>query len=358
MDPQPYALWMDAVDTILAAGGRALLIGGVDTGKTTFCTLIANRAVETGKTLAVVDADIGQSEIGPPACVGWSLVDAPVHGLSELAPAGLQFVGSTAPRGSLLEHVTATRLALDSAAATKPHLTLIDTTGYIHGDAARRLKQAKMALLAPNHVVALQRKDECESLLAALRNRDHIWIHRLPVPPVVTRKSPAFRSQRRASRFARAFEGADMRYYSFETVSLTGTWLGGGASVAPHLLKFIANALRLRAFHAEDRDRHLGIITNGPPVGESGLALIQEQFRAQSITVTPAASLRHLLVGLADHNDRMLGLGLIEAVDFRRQELGILTSIRAHAAAKIIHFGLLRLDSSGKELGTIRPGDV
>jgi polynucleotide 5'-kinase involved in rRNA processing len=137
-----------------------------------------------------------------------------------------------------------------------------------------------------------------------------------------------------------------------------GTWLGGGAAVAPHLQKFMSNALRLRVFHAEERDRQLGIVTNGPPGGDSGLALIQEQFRAQSITVTPASSLRHLLVGLADHNARLLGLGLIEAIDFRRQEIGILTAIRAHAAVKLIHFGLLRVDATGKELGAIRPGDV
>lgn len=361
MDQQPYAAWMDAIDEILESGGRALLIGGVDTGKTTFCTLTANRAIEAGRKLVIVDADIGQSEIGPPACVGWSLVESPLRGLSDLTPGGLRFVGATAPRGNLLEHVTATRLALDAATmvdVSGPYLALIDTTGFIHGAAARRLKHAKLALLAPDHVIALQRGDECESLLAVLRNRDDVRVHRLPVPPVVTRKTPAFRAQRRAARFARAFESAEMRYYSFETVSLTGTWLGGGPAIAPHLLRFIANALRLRAFHAEERDRHLGIVTNGPAHGESGLALVQEQFRAQAITVTPASSLRHLLVGLSDHNDRMLGLGLIEAIDFRRQELGILTAIRAHAAVKIIHFGLLRLDPSGKELGTIRPGDV
>ncbi len=355
---EQYTEWLPAIERIAGDGGTAMLLGGVDTGKTTFCTLAVNAAIERGKRVAVVDADIGQSEIGPPACVGYGTAAEPIRNLAEVPASGHVFVGETAPRGNLLEHAAAVRLAADLLRSLQPDVTLIDTTGFIHGPGARRLKQAKMALLGPRHVVVLQRKDECESLLGMLRYREDIEVHRLPVPSVVVSKSPAFRAQRRASRFARAFEDAEMRYYAFENVALTGTWLNDAAPLAPHLLKFISNSLRVRVFHAEQRDRHLGIVTNAMPTGDSGLALVQEQFRAHAITITPASRLRHLLVGLCDGNNRMLGMGLIEAVDFRRTELGIFTPIRAHAGVRIIQFGLLRVESTGKELGTNRPGEV
>lgn len=357
-EPEPHAAWLPAIDRIVESGGVALIVGGVDTGKTTFCTLAVNTAVKRGRKISIVDSDIGQSEIGPPGCVGWGFPESPIRSLSDIQPAGLAFVGSTTPRGNLLEHVAATRAALDATVNTGSHVTLVDTTGFIHGSAARRVKHAKMAMLLPRHVVALQRKDECESLLGVLRYRNDVELHRLPVPPVVTRKSPHFRAQRRTSRFARCFIGSEIRYFAFENVVLTGTWLNAAPAVAPHLVRFIANSLRVRVYYAEERDRHLGIVTNAMPVGESGMAAIQEQFRTQAITVTPAANLRHLLVGLCDHNDRMLGLGLVEAIDLRRRDLGILTPIRAHAAVRIIHFGLLRVEATGKELGAIRPGEV
>jgi len=358
MENDPYPGWQPAIDHILEGGGRVLVIGGVDTGKTTFCVQLVNAAVDRGMSIAVVDADIGQSEIGPPGCVGWGVPDASVRSLSDISTSGLVFVGATAPRGNLLELATAVRRAVDAAAVSAPRVALIDTTGFIHGAGARRLKHAKLALLVPRHVVLLQRKDECESLVNVLRYRDDIEIHRLAVPEVITRKSSAFRAQRRTSRFARYFETAELRFFPFENVVFTGTWLNNGPPVAPHLLRFIANSLRLRAWHAEERDRHLGIVTNAMPSDDSGLASIQEQFRTQAITVTPAANLRHLLVGLADHDDRLLGLGLVEAIEFRKRELGVLTPIRAHAAVRIIHFGLLRVDASGRELGTVRIGDI
>ena len=358
MNLEEYSEWKPAIEQIVDSGGTIMVIGGVDAGKTTFCTLAVNAAVERARRVAVVDADIGQSEIGPPACVGWGTAESSIRTLSDIQPAGLSFVGATAPRDNLLEHVTATRTASDAVVAGQPDIMVVDTTGFIHGSAARRLKHAKMALLNPRHVVALQRRDECESLLDILRYRTGVTIHRLPVPPVVVSKSPAFRAQRRASRFARCFEGSEMRYYAFENVVLAGTWMNDAGPLAPHLLRFISNALRVRVFYAEERDRHLGIITNAMPVGDSGMALLQEQFRTNAITVTPASRLRHLLVGLCDESNRMLGLGLIEAVDFRRRELGVMTPIRAHAAVRILQLGLLRVEATGREVGMNRPGDV
>ena len=55
--------------TTLARPGRVFVLGGVDSGKTTFTTRLAQAGLDAGLQVAVVDADLGQSTYGPPGRV-------------------------------------------------------------------------------------------------------------------------------------------------------------------------------------------------------------------------------------------------------------------------------------------------
>ena len=333
-------------------------MGGTDVGKTTFTRLLANRLVEAGCPPAILDADLGQSEIGPPACVGIAFCDAPVLGLSDLKPLALAFVGSTSPPGYLLEHVAAMRRLADMAEG-RP--LIVDTSGYLRGAGARRLNQIAFDLLSPVHVVALQRRGELEPILAPMRRREGVTVHNVPIAAVIGKKPSAFRAQRRALRFGAYFQEAAPHTYAFDEIAMAGTWFGGGVPVAPHLLKFLNETLgaERKVYHAELCDRELGLMVNQPiPPQSPQLALALQEFRAQSVSVTVAPRLKHLLLGLESANGKLLGLGLLVALDFRRATLGVLTPVRAPAAAKIIHFGGLRLLPNGAEIGKISPGEL
>ncbi len=354
----PYAAWEPTVAAVLESDGPVLLIGGMDVGKTTFTRLLVNRLTASGRTVALLDGDPGQSEIGPPGCVGLARVEAPTAALSDLAPQALAFVGNTSPAAHLLEHAAGvSRLA---ALAGDGRL-IVDTCGYIQGGAARRMHQTEFDLLNPAHVIALQRKSELEPILAPMRRRSGCRIHAPPVPAAIARKTPAFRSQRRAMRFASYFEATTLHTYRFDDVALVGTWLGGGEPLPPHLLKFVNQAVwpPVRVFHAEMSDRVLGLMVSLPLERDvPGFGVVQEQLKAETIAVTVAPRLRHLLLGLEGANGKLLGLGLLEALDFRRRTLGVRTPIRAPDAACIVRFGTLRLTSDGKEIGSLRPGEL
>ena len=72
----PY--WDNLVEAIKAKQkelNRApvvLFIGDVDTGKTTLITYILNKLVKQGLKVGIIDADIGQSDVGPPTTIGYS----------------------------------------------------------------------------------------------------------------------------------------------------------------------------------------------------------------------------------------------------------------------------------------------
>ncbi len=347
--------WAGATAAIVEGGGTVLVVGDTDTGKTTFCRRLLNAALAAGRRVALVDADIGQSEVGPPACVGLALPRAPVEAASDLEAVALAFVGSNGPRGRMLEHSVATWSMASEAAAAGAELIVVDTTGYVRGPSAVRLKRAKLELLRPSHAVFLERREECAPIRRVAEAAGTVRVHRLPVAPEVARKSPSYRTQRRAARFARYFQEAEPRTYEMERVAMLETWLGQGAPVAPHLLKYMSDSLGTRVYYAEMQERHLGMVVATPP--QRGVDAVHEQLRPESITVTPVSLLRHLLLGLTD-GARLLGLGTLEAVDFRRRAITVVTPLRGWGAVRLIQFGILRVRPDGAEVGSIRPGDV
>jgi polynucleotide 5'-hydroxyl-kinase GRC3/NOL9 len=353
-----YPEWRETIELLAETGGKTLLVGATDAGKTTFCTLLVNAVLQRGERVAVVDADIGQSEIGPPGCVSLGVPDAPVASLSQIPAARIAFVGAISPHYHLLEHVVAVRQICDYAQAERSFLMLVDTTGMVRGAAARRLKQSKISLLQPDHIVAIQRKSECEPLLLPLRFTDSARIFRLPIASVIQKKPSILRMQRRAARFALYFQHAEIRRFNFDDVAMTGTWLNSGAPLPPPQRKTLIGLLGVHVFYAEMSDRHLGVVTNAVPANQDYFGLIQEQFRQQTMTLTPSSKLRHLLIGLADHNGRTIGLGTLESLDFQTRQIGIRTPLRAASAVKVLQFGFIRVKADGTEAGTNLPGEV
>ena len=58
------------IEDLTRRRGVIMLLGAADTGKTTFARHLMAAALVTGKRVAFVDADISESTVGPPTCVG------------------------------------------------------------------------------------------------------------------------------------------------------------------------------------------------------------------------------------------------------------------------------------------------
>ncbi|MDH3190301.1 MAG: Clp1/GlmU family protein, partial [Acidimicrobiia bacterium] len=112
--------------------GVAILMGGVDTGKTTLGKQAARMALADGRTVAYVDADVSNSSVGPPACVGLKLLETlgDLERLSE--PDHLHFVGTITASRLVLQQVVATAAVTDRA-RQMADLVIIDTTAVVSG---------------------------------------------------------------------------------------------------------------------------------------------------------------------------------------------------------------------------------
>lgn len=186
-----------------------LLVGDVDTGKTSLATFLANGLFARGFQTAVVDADLGQSEIGPPTTIGLGRVTRRLARLGDADVAGLSFVGSTSPEGHVGSTVSGTRQMADRGARLGCERIVVDTSGLVGGELGRVLKQRKIELLDPDLVICLERGEECESVLRPYAGRDRRpEILRLPVGGGARTRSAAERRRHREAALAAYFHGS------------------------------------------------------------------------------------------------------------------------------------------------------
>jgi polynucleotide 5'-hydroxyl-kinase GRC3/NOL9 len=153
--------------------------------------------------VAIVDADVGNSTIGPPACVGLKVL----RELSDLdhlgTPDRLHFVGTITPARLVLQQVVATAAMVDQARQVAD-LVILDTTAVVSGVAGETLKYHKAELCRPDKVIALQRGGEMEPVVGMLRRFLGLDVTVTPADPNVMPLSPDERAQKRTDAFAKA----------------------------------------------------------------------------------------------------------------------------------------------------------
>lgn len=210
MSPSPSLAADPAWAAVLARAREArvvLVLGESDTGKTSLVTYLANALHRAGRSVAVVDADVGQSEIGPPTTVGLGALRAPLARLADAQVRGLAFVGATSPVAHVRPTVAATGRLTARARRLGVEHVLVDTSGLVQGEIGRLLKQHKIDRVAPDLVLCLERDGECEHILQAYAAGKPVVL-RLVAASAVHRRSADERRRRRESAFATYFAGA------------------------------------------------------------------------------------------------------------------------------------------------------
>ncbi|MCX6031293.1 MAG: Clp1/GlmU family protein, partial [Chloroflexi bacterium] len=219
--------------------GVILIVGAPDTGKSTLARYLHGRLAATGRRVAFLDGDPGQSTLGPPATMTlamgeiaplspqpWGELDSPQPWgeLDSSQPWGeldsprsrgaggaahRWFVGATSPRGHMLPVLVGAGRLVEAARAAGAEVLVYDTSGLVDpAQGGLSLKLAKIDLLRPAAVIAIQREDELEPLLAPLRRSQHTRLFELTPSPAVTRRDAITRREHRAAQFGRYFAGA------------------------------------------------------------------------------------------------------------------------------------------------------
>jgi len=258
-----------------AAARVTLVLGAGDSGKTTLVTGLASALAARGELVGVVDADLGQSDVGPPTTVGLGRVRRPIENLAEAEVLGLEFLGMTSPARCMRETGEATARLVARAREQGCTRVLVDTSGLVEGAFGLALKRIKIDRVRPDLLIALQRAAECEPILQIYE------------PALSVLRLPAASGRRRTQ--------ADRRRHRQRALD---AHLAGAAPLTLDLTRIETRV--------------------APPT--RGLAVI---------------ALLGTLVGLDDRAGRTRGLGWVSAVDPAKARLMVETAVDGEGIAAV-----------------------
>jgi polynucleotide 5'-hydroxyl-kinase GRC3/NOL9 len=264
----------------------AVVLGRVDSGKTSFCTYLINRLIGEKQKVAVLDGDLGQSDIGPPSTVAYSFVVKPVTDLYTLKAENAFFVGVTSPSEEANKTIRGMALMKTEILDKGADFVVVNTDGWVEEEEAVNYKSRLMDELNPDAIFCIQQKGELAPLLVALEKFRKITIDS---PLTVRQRS---RERRRSLR--------ELGYVKYLR----------DAKVKSLPLKLLA---------------------------------IEEQSLA-SIRLAEEG----LLLGLYDSQRKFLGIGILCKVDYARKTLKLLTSVSEKPSN--IAVGKVRMDKNLKEV--------
>jgi polynucleotide 5'-hydroxyl-kinase GRC3/NOL9 len=183
--------------------GVVYVLGQTDTGKSTLCRFLVGKLAGP-EPAAYLDADTGQSTVGPPATVGLVFCSGKP---ARLTRTFLRFVGSTSPQGHMIQHLVSTARLLDIARERGVGPVIIDSPGWVEGPVAAEFQTRMIDLLHPDMVVAIQEGRELEGILANFRKRAGMTIRSVAPSPQAQVRSRAWRARYRQERFRTYFSG-------------------------------------------------------------------------------------------------------------------------------------------------------
>jgi len=345
----PLPEWKSVVEIILENPGMVMLFGAIDTGKSSFAKYLIQQGVEKKLKVALVDSDMGQSTLGPPCTIGMTIFEDDFKLQSSNRKIFLHFIGATFPVGHLLATVVGIKKLVEKAKEHTTDLLIVDTTGLVYGDVAKELKFRKVELVEPQYLVGFQRNAEIEHLLIPQEKAGRCKIFRLPVSEKVVRRSPEERRGYREKKFAEYFASAELIEIPITQGGFPNFWFNIGRKLNQNEYNYLEKILDTPILYGEKNGDTLNLITSGSYLN-SELYKLNAHFGTSNIAILEYEKIQNLLVGLNNQSNETLALGLIQEIDFQSKKISMLTPISDLANVRMIEFGFIRIDSSGKEL--------
>jgi len=319
-----------------------LVIGSVDVGKTFLTTYFGNKLLTHGIKMAAVDSDVGQADIGPPTTMGLGVFERPVTLLYEVPLKSMYFVGSMSPSGHMLEFVVGLKWLVERG-LKYADMVLVNTPGWISGGAGRCLQLYTEELINPDYVVALQRQTELEHLLATISSSK---IRKLTVSTKVRRRNPNERAELRTLLLGKYFENSKSAVLNLHKVKFERTYIKTGVPLNP--IQFGNHVV-----YAEKVPEGTILVAKRRFSREE---LNELMVKHGSVKVIKKGFEQNVIVGLASDDNEVLGLGIVEKIDFPKAQMVVRTPVVDLENVKVVQFGSMKVTPEGKEIGTVKPG--
>jgi len=207
--------WTEAAQILQREEGVAVVVGEVDSGKSTLTAFLANQCLESGLSVDVIDGDVGQADIGPPATITASTIPEPIQGLHHAKPMSSYFVGETSP-SRVPEKIVGLMARLRTEIEKTADVVIVNTDGWIGEPSALRYKHDLLDRLAPGLVFGLSRDVGLGQLLDTVPYTSM----NLASSPYAKTRSKEDRKRNREVGYHRFLEGSRIVRESHDTAQL------------------------------------------------------------------------------------------------------------------------------------------
>ncbi len=338
--------WSKAIDELAKVKKPAVVpvLGGVDVGKTGFVTYAANKLFLAGYKVGIIDADTGQSDIGPPTTIGLGVLEEPVAMLTQVPFIDGFFIGLTSPaelfQRSVMAVARLTRKAIDEYGCD---VVLVDTTGWVSGEGGRDLKFSKILTLNPSIIIAVEKEGELEHLLRYFE----VFFRVLRVDAAVKLR-PRSRIERRsirASIYRKWLSNSTKLRIDLNKVKVAPySFIFTGERLAEEELTYLSELIKTDIIYGElCEDRLLLLTDEDKTLPEVTKDRIAEIYGVDNVLLVRKKVFENLLVAFQSRRKLFEGLGIILDIDFKTRTINVLTNVREEDA-EVVMFGYIKID--------------
>ncbi len=341
--------WFQAFEELLNSQVKpftAMVIGAVDSGKTSFCTFLINKLLNEGQKVAILDGDLGQSDIGPPCSVSYAFVTKPLTDLFALRAKNAFFVGFTSPSRAINKVVEGLASSKQKILSNNPDFVIVNTDGWVEGEDAVKYKLQLAEKLNPNIILCMQQKDELASLLEALQKFRKVSVYS---PSAIRQRSTEKRRSLRELGYVKYLRNAKVKtiplsWLKIEEDELIG--LGRNYGNTAQAGK-IYGLLGMKPLHlAELCDKICIVIGKRRWIDSENIKNVEE-ITKKKVVVVHTGEEKGLLMALYDDERNFLGIGSLREIDYRRNVMKIYTPVSEKIS--IVTVGRVKLDENLKE---------
>ena len=325
--------------------GAIIVVGAVDVGKSTLSAILANKSVQLGRKTFVIDADIGQNDLGPPATVSMCEVRGIVTHLRQLSAEVSVFVNATSAERVWQKVVDAVPKLVRYAVSRGGETVIINTDGWVVGEEAAKYKAELIRRVSPSYVIGIEREDELKLIMSLVPEYSDRFI--IVRPPAALRIR-GFEDRRihREMGYGRYLQPAKEISLTWPQVRFRNLPLFEGVELGRDVIRMIERASGVRIIYANQvGDRVYAVVDDG----EWGVRHLPNAM----LYMLPSGFEQGLLVGLEDGDGILVGLGMLKKIYYSKKKIVVIASEaveRRIRDVRYINVGYLRLNENFEEV--------
>ena len=332
----------------------AMVLGAVDSGKTSFCTYLINNLLHAKLKVAVLDGDIGQSDIGPPCTISYAFVKKPVTDLFNLKAENAYFVGVTSPSKAIEKVIDGLASLEKEILSDRPDFVVVNTDGWVEGEEAASYKVKLVKHLNPNIVFYIQQREESAPIQNTLEKLRKVIVDS---PSEIRHRSREKRKSLRELGYVKYLRNAKVRslplnWLQIEENELIGT---SGKRGSTEKARKIYELLGMKPLHfTELRDRICVVIGKSRWIETENIRKVEE-FMKKTVMIIRKGEEQGLLTALHDAEKRFLGIGVLREIDYIRNVMKVYTPVSEEVS--VVAIGRVKVDKDLREITTFADED-